>query len=294
MLVAMRTTLCLLVAAVLAGPAVHAQGILSGYMQGAGNTGLAITYSTESYDRYFVADRQTTNPGLGTITTTSVNAYVAAGITSWLDVVVNVPWVDAASNAGLWAPVTAMQDLAAGIRVRPLVVPTADGQLDVMLGGVVGMPMTDYPTDAPVTVGHGARSIDGRIIAQYRTYSGMFIAAQAGYIGRGRVTVDRGFEVDVPDAVDMSLRAGVAATAWYGDVWIQNQVAQSGTNIGPGVAFPSNAQCFVRVGATAVYHVVPQLSLIGAVAGTMQGVNVGASTRFSMGFSYTMPSWSGL
>lgn len=275
-------------------PALHAQGLLGGFMQGAGRTTVALSYSGEWYDKYYIANRETTNPGLGTISTSSVNMYAVSGITSWLDVVANVPWVRASSNAGFWAPVGGLQDLSFALRARPYYTTFDDGQLDVMVAGAVGFPATNYPTDQPVTVGHGATSIDGRVIVQYRAWSGPFISAQAGYIGRGKVSVDRGFDVDVPDAFEITARAGMALTSWYADVWVQSQVAQSGTSIGPGVAFPSNGQSFVRVGGTLVYNLVQNFSLMAGVAGTLDGRNVGQATRVSGGIIYNLPVWGGL
>jgi hypothetical protein len=277
-----------------AASTLHAQGVVSGFMQGAGRTTVAVSGSTEWYDQYFVADRRTDNNTLGTISTTSVSLYAAAGITSWLDVVANVPYVRASSSAGFWSPIGGFQDVTIGLRGRPLALDLGRGRLDVFAAAMGILPMTEYPTDMPVTIGHGASGMDMRLGAQYNAWSGVFISAQMGYTARGRVEVDRGFEVDVPDAVDAVIRGGWSDGTWYTDVWWQNINAQSGTNIGAGVPFPSNGQSIARVGATLAYRLMDQFSLVGAAAGTLSGRNVGQATRLSFGIVYDLPTWSGI
>jgi hypothetical protein len=263
-------------------------------MNGKGRTAIALSAVTESYSRYYVGSQQTSNPQLGTITTSGVSLYVGAGITDWLDVVANVPYVTASSDAGLWETINGMQDLQVGVKIRPLSLDVDGSRLDVIVGGVYTMPLANYVNDAPVTIGHQAQGVDGRIVTQYSTPSGVFVMGGIGYMARTTVTLDRGYDVDVPDAIDGVLRAGYGTATWYGDVWLQNVVPQSGTNIGPGVPFPSNAQAYTRVGGTIAYRVLPLMSIIGGVAGTLTGRNVGHSTRFSFGVAYDMPVWEGI
>lgn len=289
-----RIALALMASIALSTSALHAQGVVSGFMQGAGRTTVAVAGSTEWYDQYYVADRRTDNNSLGTISTTSVTLYAAAGITSWLDVVANVPYVRTASNAEFWSPIGGFQDVMIGLRGRPLALELGKGRLDVFAAAIGILPMTDYPTDMPVTIGHGASGMDLRLGLQYNLWSGAFISAQMGYTGRGKVTVDRGFDVDVPDAVDAVVRGGWSDGTLYVDGWWQNINAQSGTNIGAGVPFPSNGQCATRVGATLAYRLMDQFSLVGAVAGTISGRNVGHASRLSFGIVYDLPTWSGL
>ncbi|MBC8124112.1 MAG: hypothetical protein H7X70_00130 [Candidatus Kapabacteria bacterium] len=278
----------------LAPSLIHAQGLISGWMQGQGKTAAALTGFTESYNKYYVGQQQTYNPQLGTITTSGVTLYLGAGITDWLDVVVNVPYVSASSTGGLWETVSGMQDLQAGLKIRPLSLKIDESRLDLILGGVYSTPISNYTPDSPVTIGHQASGIDGRIVAQYSTNQGIFLMVGMGYMARGRVALDRGFEVDVPDAIESVGRIGWGSASWYSDVWLQNVVAQSGSNIGPGVSFPSNAQSLTRIGATLAYRIISDLSVIAGASGTVSGRNVGHSTRFTFGVAYDLPIWNGV
>lgn len=294
MLQPMKILIAFLIALTLAPYTVNAQGLVSGWMQGKGRTAVAITGFTESFDRYYVDKQQTYNPQLGAITTSGVSLYLSAGITDWLDVVANVPYVSASSSAGFWETISGSQDMQVGIKFRPLTLDVDRSHLSVIVAGVLATPISNYPNDAPVTIGHQASGVDGRIVAQLMTPTGVFAMAQLGYIARGRVRLDRGYEVDVPDAIDAVGRIGWGGSSWYADVWLHHLVPQSGTNIGPGVPFPSNAIGFTRVGGTLAYRVINELSVIGGVAGVLTGRNVGHSTRFTFGVAYDLPMWNGV
>jgi hypothetical protein len=271
-----------------------AQTLVNGFMQGAGASVVAVSEFSERYDRYYVDRNQVTNPQLGEIHTQGVALYLSTGLTDWLDVVANVPYVWVRSNAGLFSGDAAFQDFSGGIKVRPIHTNILDGQLSVVLAGIGTTPMQDYINDSPVAIGHQASGIDGRAVVQYKANSGVFIEAQWGYLARGRVLVDRGFDVDVPNNIEIVMKAGWGTSDWFADVWVQNQIAQSGTNIGPGVAFPSNAQSFTRVGGTLVYNLGSNLRIVGGGMATIFGRNVGHTLRSSVGIVYQLPSWQGL
>ena len=290
----MKIISTLVLVLLLASSIAHSQGLVSGWMQGKGKTAAALNGFTEAYTRYYVGQQQTNNPQLGQITMSGVTLYLGAGITDWLDIVVNVPYVSASSTGGLWETVSGMQDLQAGLKIRPLSLYIDESRLDLIVGGVFTTPISNYVPDSPVTIGHQATGIDGRIVAQYTTNHGLFMMAGIGYMARGTVALDRGFVVDVPDAFESIGRIGWGSSLWYTDVWLQNVVAQSGTNIGPGVPFPSNAQSYTRVGATLAYRVFSKISVIVGAMGTLAARNVGHSTRFTLGVACDLPIWNGI
>gem|GEM_PF-616143 len=275
----------------------RSQGMLSGFMQGSGNTGASTSYSSEQYSKYYIGDSITDNPVLGTISTRSASLYVVGGLTSFLDLVVAVPYISASSSAGYWETITGMQDISVYLRGRVYQFKTDDGStLDVMLGGGVSTPLTNYQNNAPVTIGHGSTNLDGRLIMQARHAStGLFVMAQGGYIHRSNVSIDRGFDVAVPDNVDVTARIGWTGPV-YLDAWIYNTVGQSGTNIGPGVPFPTNKQNYLQVGGTAAWQLpfLAEFSINAGMAYILTAQNVGKSTRFSFGINYNLPTWAGM
>jgi hypothetical protein len=111
-----------------------------------------------------------------------------------------------------------------------------------------------------------------------------------GYSKRNNIKVDTGLEVNVPDAYDFILRSGKSFKLLYLDAWLQYQNSRSGTNIGPGVPFPSNEIDFTRVGFT-VYHPIPKIKNLGLAISTgftLDGKNIGKSNRLTASLVYRL------
>lgn len=280
----------------LAATTAASQGLVSGFMQGEGRTTIALTYSTESFSEYWVGRQPTTNSGLGTITTQSASLFVASGITSFADVLVALPYASATSSAGYWETISSIQDVSAAIRLRALSLDVEGTTVDIMGSTGISAPVVNYVNNAPVTIGHGATSIDGRITIQAKHQSGVFAMVQSGYVHRNPVTIDWGRDVNVPHLVETVGRIGFASERFYADYVVHNVVAQSGTTIGPGVPFPTNSQSLVRLGGTVAWNQpwIDHLTIIGGVATIVDGSNVGRATRLTFGLAYGLPSWGGL
>lgn len=280
-----------------------AQGLVDGFMRGAGKTNASLSYSYESYDTYLVNKNETQNTALGTISTQSVSLFVSAGITDYLDVILALPYISAKASQGTLSPQSGFQDFSAYLKVRPLQLAVPEGTLSGIVAGGIGVPTTDYVGDFPVAIGHHSTNLDGRLVFQYTMDMGLFASVQGGYIHRSNVTLDhgsltedRGAEVAVPDAVDFVGKVGFFNEDFYVDAWINRQNAQSGTNIGPGVAFPSNAQSFTKIGLDA-YYPLPFMKSLGVSVGfgtVVDGRNVGKATRISGGIAYGLPEWGGV
>jgi hypothetical protein len=272
--------------------AAKSQSMVDGFMRGKGNLTTALSFSTEQYDTYYVGDSAVTNRNLGTISTQSVNLFAAFGVTNYLDVVVGLPYVSVNSSAGYWSKQNALQDFSIYIKGRAYLKDFGKlGSLSAM--GAVGyiFPASDYVPDAPVAIGHQSKNVEGRVLLQYRLPLGLFVMAQGGYIKRGNITLDRGYEVSVPDAWDYVVKVGGTYKLLYADAWLNIQRARSGTNIGAGVPFPSNAISYQRAGFT-LYASIPPIKNLGVSVGmsfTLSGENIGKATRYSASLVYNVP-----
>jgi len=274
----------------------YSQGLVSGFMQGAGRTTVALAYSTESFTEYWVGRQPTTNSGLGTISTQSASLFVATGITSWADVLVALPYVTASSSAGYWETISSVQDVSAALRLRAFSVDIDDVTIDLLGSSGISAPVSNYVNNAPVTIGHGSVAIDGRLTIQAKHASGVFAMVQSGYVHRNPVTIDWGRDVNVPHLVETVARLGYATERVYIDYLLQNVVAQGGTTIGPGVPFPTNNQTHIRVGGTLAWNQpwINNLAVIASSAFVVDGANIGRGSRFTFGLAYGMPSWGGV
>lgn len=286
------TFLC--VAVLLGNTNLVAQGLINGFMQGAGKSRVTVVQHTESFDRFFIGQQETYYPTYGEISQFGVTLTAATGLTSWADVIVGLPYLSTSSNAGFWSTQSSFQDFSAALRLRPFSVKLETGTLDVMVAGHYSTPITKYQNDSPVMLGAGATAFDGRIMGTYLSTSGIFINAQWGYCARGRAMINRGYEVDAPDAVDIVAKAGYRDQDWHAEAWANTMIAQSGATMGPGVPFPSLAMSSTRVGGLLSYKVGYGLSIIGSGFITVKGANVGHSSRTGIGISYQLPEWSGI
>ncbi len=270
----------------------YAQGLmLDGFMQKKGDIISALSVSTENFDTYYVGDVATQNPNLGTITTNSASLYLIGGITDYLNVVVNLPYITAKPSTGFWSPQSDFQDLSIFLKGRLFLQDFEGiGQFSVLAGVGFSTPISEYIADAPIAIGQQAQRTEFRLLIQHQLPMGLFIMAQGGYMQNYNVTIDRGYEVSVPDAFDFTTRIGGNIKFLYADAWLSNQIARSGTNIGPGVPFPSNAISFLRTGFN-LYSPLPFVRNLGVSAGlgfTLSGENVGKATRVSGGLVYKL------
>jgi hypothetical protein len=266
-----------------------AQGLLDGFMKGKSNLVTALSYSNESFDTYFVGGNKTQNPNLGTIGTNSIGVFVAGGVTDHLDVILSAPYISTKATQGFISDQKDFQDMSFFVKGRFLELAFENNAtLSLMAAAGISIPLSDYIADSPVSIGNQSTQLDGRLIAQYRFSKGIFVAAQIGYIKRGNIEIDRGLEVSVPDAWDNILRAGGSFKKLYADAWIQHQNSRNGTNIGPGIPFPSNDIDFTRIGFN-LYHPIPNFENFGLAFGggfTLSGTNIGKSNRFSASLIY--------
>lgn len=275
----------------------HAQGLVDGFMKGQRKASFAVTYAQESYDTYYVGTVETHNPNLGTIATQSLNLYGSYGLGYDLDLIVSVPYVRTEANAGYWQKQEGFQDLSAALRWEAFDYKIGGARLSWLFSVGYSLPLQRYVIDAPVAIGHGSRSLDGRTLLHFKA-GAFFLTGQFGYIRRGQVSLDRvanyydpsnlnpnsGSKVNVPDVTDAILRGGIAAKHFYVDGWVQRQTPYNkGTDIGPGIPFPTNAVGFTRAGANLYVPIVKRLGLNAGYSTTLSGRNVGKATRFSGG-----------
>ncbi|MBI3258036.1 MAG: hypothetical protein HYZ54_00920, partial [Ignavibacteriae bacterium] len=96
------------------------QGMIDGFMRGAGKGVVALSYSTESYKEFYKGTNLVSEPNLGTISTQSVSLFAAVGLLDQLDVIVSLPYVTTSADQGYWSNQSAMQDGGFALKWRPL------------------------------------------------------------------------------------------------------------------------------------------------------------------------------
>ncbi|MFD2570942.1 hypothetical protein ACFSUS_09880 [Spirosoma soli] len=279
------------------GQQTKAQGLVDGFMRGKRHGLLAVTYSQGSYDTYYVNTTEVRNPNLGTVSTQALNLYASYGLDYDLDLIVSAPYVRTEASAGYWQKQEGFQDLSAALRWEAYDYKFGGLRVSWLFSVGYSMPLQNYVIDSPVTIGQGSRNIDGRTMLHFKA-GAFFLTGQFGYIRRGKVTLDRivnyydpsqlnpnsGTSANVPDVTDAVVRTGITTKHFYLDGWAQRQTPYNeGTNIGPGIPFPTNAIGFTRVGATVYIPLLKKFGLTAGYSTTLSGRNTGKAERLNAG-----------
>lgn len=275
----------------------HAQGLVDGFMRGQRKASLAVSYSQESYDSYYAGKTEIRSPNLGTVSTQSLNLYGTYGLGYDLDLIVSAPYVRTEASAGYWQKQEGFQDLSAALRWEAFDYKIGSARLSWLFAVGYSLPLQNYVIDAPVAIGHGSRNLDGRTLLHFKS-GAFFLTGQLGYIRRGQVTLDRvvnyydpdnlnpnsSSTVNVPDVIDAVIRGGLATKYIYVDGWVQQQRPYGkGTDIAPGIPFPTNAIGFTRAGVSVYLPLIKRFGLNGGYSTTLNGQNIGKATRLSGG-----------
>lgn len=282
--------LCLLSSSI-----IFAQSPVSGFMKKNNEGSAVISYSWERYDKVFLVPNEVDGvPVFNEVTNTSISLYGEYGITDDLNVVFNVPYIKSEGeasqstldNLGYDNTREGVQDLSLYVKYNFHTFNINKSQLSFI--GSIGLqtPLSDYEANeglqSIIAIGNHASSFNGFGIATFKTESGLFATGQVGYSFKGS---------GAPDALLSELKIGYAASKFYVDGYIANQLSEkSGTDIlGNGFTgyFPATRVNYTRVGLN-VY--APFYQGIGITAGAntyIAGRNLGKSTGFYGGLVYS-------
>ncbi len=275
----------------------QAQGLIDGFMRGQRKASLAVFGSQSTYDTYYVNKTETKNPNLGTVTTEAVTVVGTYGLGYDLDLIVAAPYIRTQSSAGYFSKQEGFQDVSATLRCEAYDYKFGRSRLSWQFAVGYSVPIQNYVNDALVAIGRGSKNLDARTILHFKARS-FFLTGQYGYIRNGQVTLDHivnyydpsqtnpnsGSKVNVPDVTELIVRGGFVSKVLNVDVWGQRQTPHSsGTDIAPGIPFPTNAIGFTRVGATAYIRLLKQFGLTAGYGTTLDGRNTGKSTQINAG-----------
>lgn len=271
--------------------------VIDGFMRGQRTANFGLTYSQSSYNTYYINTTATRDPNLGTVTTNALTAYGAYGLGYDLDLLVSASYIRTGASAGYSPKQEGFQDISAALRWEAFDYKFGKTRLTWLFTVGYSVPLQNYVSDALVAIGRGSRNLDGRTMLHFKA-GPFFLTGQYGYIRMGQVTLDRivnyydpsqlnpnsGSKVNVPDVTDLIIRTGLATKRLYVDVWGQQQKPYNeGTNIGPGIPFPTNAVGFTKLGANVYLPIAKQFGLTAGYNTTLDGRNIGKSSRISAG-----------
>lgn len=254
----------------------------------------ALIYGNSSWTEYWENQLFRENQNIGRLTTESVTAMMAYGITKKLNLIAVVPYVRTNASKGNLLGQKGFQDASIWIKAKGY---SSHG---LTLHGVVGasMPMSNYVPDfMPMAIGIGSRALVARGILTYELPKNLYLNSSIAYQMRSRVEADRDAylagdkllytrEVAVPDAFDAAIRFGYLKKDNQLEVFAEHFSCVGGDHIRRNdMPFMTNDMTMTSVGVYGKYQ-PKQLGINGRVSYVVDGQNVGQSLSVSVGLLY--------
>ncbi len=254
----------------------------------------ALIYGNSSWTEYWENQLFRENQNIGRLTTESVTAMMAYGITKKLNVIAVVPYVRTNASKGNLLGQKGFQDASIWIKAKGY---SSHG---LTLHGVVGasMPMSNYVPDfMPMSIGIGSKALVARGILTYDLPKNLYLNSSIAYQMRSLVDADRDAylagdkllytrEVAVPDAFDAAIRFGYLKKDNQLEVFAEHFSCVGGDHIRRNdMPFMTNDMTMTSVGVYGKYQ-PKQLGINGRVSYVVDGQNVGQSLSVSVGLLY--------
>ncbi len=251
-------------------------------------------YGQSSWDKYWENTLKRENLNIGTNTTSTILFMSAIGLTNKLNAFVALPYISTKNSAGNLLGQQGIQDLSIAFKYKLF------EQNGIRIIGSVGgsVPIGNYVPDfLPMSIGLQSPSLTGRLIANYRHGSGLYITAQGGYTGRGNTKIDRdsyqAYEtvyntntVAIPNLADGGIQVGYLKHGLQVFSFLERYDCVGGDNIRRNdMPFPTNDMSGTNLGGYVKYQ-PKKFGVNFRYAYTIKGHNVGQATTWMAGLLY--------
>lgn len=248
---------------------------INGFLRDKGAGDVALSFTSEGYDEFYVGKTKVSDPGVGEVDTHSVSLWVAYGLTDGLTLIGSLPYVDSEGDGLGQFSESDLQDatLLAAHRLAAF-----GDMVQSRLVGAVGVrtPASDYEPNLPVDVGDGTTDWLVRLVYLLQR-GGFYWSQQIGYDLRGE---------EAPDNFPLFTEVGYTFGRTTVNGFYSVLFADSGTDIGdPGFTFPSNEEEYERAGAKVYVRVTDRFGIAASAFDTLDGRNTGDSSGASLGFN---------
>ena len=243
---------------------------VNGFLPAAGTGDVALSFTDEGYDEFWVGTTKVSDPGVGDVEIQSLSLWGRWGFTDRFAIVANLPYVDADSDGLGGFSDSGIQDLSALGLFRFV----ESGPHSLVGGAGFRTALGDYEPNLPVDLGDGTDDALLRLVYQFNN-GPFYISQQVGYDLRGG---------DAPDGFPFYTESGYTFGRVTVSGWYQHYEADGGTDIGdPGFTFPSNREEFQRLGAKVYARASNRWGFSVAGFTTLDGRNTGDTSGLSVG-----------
>jgi hypothetical protein len=247
---------------------------VNGFLPAAGQGDVALSYTSESWDEFWVGDMEVAEPALGTVDTESWTLWGRFGLTDDVALIVNLPYVSTDGDGPAPFEGSDLQDLTVMALLRFASIESGDIRHRWLLGAGLRTPASGYEANAPIDIGDGTTDILTRLVYQIE-YRNFYASQQIGYDLRS---------LDAPDnwALYTELGLTTGRLTWIG--YYQQVLADGGTDIGdPGFTFPSNEEEYEKAGLRIFARLTDRFGVSAAGFTTLDGRNTAKTEGYSGG-----------
>lgn len=249
---------------------VFAQGPISGFPAQKGETALAINYSIEKYDTYFLPQGVAEKREVETI---SYSLFVETGLSENTSLVFTLPWMRTNDRQG------SLQDGSAWIKYMNLDRRSGRSASRVFTAVGLSLPVGDYETTGVAALGQRATVFQGRLVYQLQHDDGWFLHAQSG--------IDFQFAPEAQSSWPLLLRTGYGGKYFYTEAWVEFVTAlESGSGV--QTATGGTGSSWRRVGGVLYFPVRPWVGLNFGGAWVLSGEYIGQSSRLNAGLVFNL------
>jgi hypothetical protein len=254
----------------------------TGFLRGEGRADVALSYSLDWYDEFWVGDTKVSDPGVGEIERSTLSLYAAYGLLEDLDLVVNAAYVESSSDgAGGLPDEDDPQDLVLGAKWRAYDTGAGAGRLSLFLAPAVKLPMTDYENNAPTAIGDGQVDLRFRGIAHYQV-GAFWGSLESGFDKRNGAPDD-----EIPFHLTLGGDVGpVTIMPFYSMVSSQGGIDISDVPALGG--FPAVEEEYDRYGVRAYARIHDRFGLTAGYLTTTDGKNTGEVDAYTFGIVFGM------
>lgn len=274
---------------------IFAQSPVSGFIKAKGEGSVTVSYFSENYsDVYLVPEKVEETPVFNEVTRNIVTLYAEYGISDRLNVVLNLPYINSKgeasattlANNGFENERSGIQDLGIYGKYKIYTTATTNGTIDFIGAAGVKFPLGNYRADeglqSIIAIGNRATEFTGLGIATYKNNSGIFATGQIGY----SIKSD-----NIPNALISELKLGYAASKFYVDVNVANQLSdKDGVDIlrnGFTGSFPLTRVNYTRIGLNAYVPIYEGFGISGGTNAYVAGRNLGKAIGYYAGLTYS-------
>ena len=260
-----------------------------------------ITAGKTSWTNYWEGAFKRENLNLGKVSTVNITLNGNYGITSRLNVIAMLPYINTKASAGQLSGQKGLQDVSVFVKWSGYEKQFKKSILKTILIGGVSSPVSNYTPDImPLSIGTKSKTATLRAMVDYQQ-GNWFGTISGSYIFRNNVKLDRNTyytnrihytnEVAMPNASNYNIRAGYRSETWIVEAMANKWITIGGFDITKNnMPFVSNKINATTIGLHVKYETnfVDGLSFVADGIKTVAGRNVGQANGFNAGIFYIM------